>query len=316
MCTAISTNGFFGRTLDIERSYNEQIVIAPRKYCVEFLYEGASPNHPAIIGVATVEKNIPLYYDAMNEHGLAVAGLNFPVSAVYNGKKEGKYNVASYELIPFVLANCRTAKEAKELLKNTNVTADSFSHSLKASPLHWIVADKEFSIIVEPTEAGLQIYDNDFGVLTNEPPFLYHMSHVCEFLQLSNSTPHNSLCPQFAISPYSRGMGAMGLPGDYSSSSRFIRAIFTKNCTELYNDGVNRFFHIMDTVTVPYGCVKTAEGKNSFTLYTSCADLNEKSYHYVTYANREIKTVKLDAERAGGKYLVAIPMHKHGERDR
>ena len=311
MCTAISTNGFFGRTLDIERSYNEQIVIIPRKFCVEFLYEGVSQVHPAIIGVATVADGIPLYYDAVNEHGLAAAGLNFPISAVYKNKKaEGKYNVASYELIPFVLTNCRTVCEAKDLLKNTIITANSFSQKLKATPLHWMIADSECSITVEPTENGLEIYNNELGVLTNEPPFLYHATHVCEFLQFGAHNPCNSLCPAKKLAPYSRGMGAMGLPGDYSSSSRFIRALFAKEHTEAYKNEVERFFHVMDTVTVPYGCVKTDAGDNSFTLYTSCADLKAKNYYYTTYDCRHIRTVKLDASRANGNQVVCVPMHE------
>ena len=141
-------------------------------FCVDFLYEGAAVTHPAIIGVATMRDGVPLYYDAINEHGLAVAGLNFPISAVYNKKTKGKYNVASYELIPFILSNCRTAEEAKELLKNTTITADGFSAQLGPTPLHWIVADSELCITVEPTENGLEIYDNELRVLTNEPPFL------------------------------------------------------------------------------------------------------------------------------------------------
>lgn len=309
MCTAISTNGFFGRTLDIECSYNEQIVVTPRNFALEFLYEGTSNTHPAIIGVATVQSGMPLYYDAINEHGLGVAGLNFPISAVYNRKRKDAYNVASYELIPFILSNCRSVAEAKNLLKNINVTADSFSDQLKATPLHWIVADSDFSIVVEPTREGLKVYDNDVGVLTNEPQFSYHVTHLCDFLQLGAKNKQNSFCKFKTLLPYSRGMGALGLPGDYSSSSRFVRALFAKEHTELYSDGINRFFHIMDTVTVPYGCVKTDSGKNSFTVYTSCADLKEKSYHYTTYDCRSVRSLRLTPELSKTERLFTIEMH-------
>lgn len=275
MCTAVNVGGLFGRTLDVASSYGEKAVLTPRKCELSFLYEGITSKHPAMLGVGLAREGMPLYFDAVNEHGLAAAGLNFPEFAVYHPPKEGKINLASFELIPFVLSKCQNLTEAVSLLKNCNITSDSVSPELPATPMHWMIADREGSLALEPTAGGLIIYDNPFGVLTNSPPFPVHRDNVMLNRGLSPSS-------------------ASRLPGDWSSQSRFIRALFAKIYTAAYGD-VNQFFHIADTVKVPRGCSLTPEGEDSMTVYTSCADLERGDYYFATYENREIKKVVLDS---------------------
>lgn len=299
MCTAISHCGkyhLFGRTLDLECGYGEQVVITPRCCPLRFLKERTVFRHSVLIGVASLQADTPLYYDAVNEHGLGMAALNFPTNAVYRVPRSEVSNIASFELIAWVLAQCSTVKEAVALLEGANIIASSFSEALPATPLHWIVADKTCSVTVEAVEQGLKIYENPFGVLTNNPPFPYHVTHVADFLQLGAQVPQNNLCPTAAVQPYARGMGAMGLPGDYSSASRFVRAVFAKNhtaCGEGEREAVNGFFHIMDTVAVPYGCVRSERGEPVCTVYTSCANTDTGTYYFTTYNDRRIRAVSL-----------------------
>ncbi len=296
MCTAISERGkyhLFGRTLDLEMSYGESVAVTPRNFVFQFCHEGKIEKHSAMIGIAHVSGGTPLYYDAMNEEGLAAAGLNFPGNAVYNEPKTGFYNVASFELIPFVLSRCKNVDEARELLGKTNITNDSFAQNLPATPLHFLISDKYKSITAEPLADGLRIYDNPFGVLTNNPPFDFHVTNLSSFMSLSSTPPKNKLCPEIKLESYSRGMGAIGLPGDYSSASRFVRAVFAKNHTASENSetgALNRFFHITDTVSVPKGAVKTDEGRDVLTVYTSCGCAETGRYYYTTYENRAIRS--------------------------
>ena len=311
MCTAISDNGcchLFGRTLDIECSYGEMAVVTPRNFRLAFLHEGAVARHLSIMGIACIRQNVPLYYDAVNEAGLAAAGLNFPSNAVYRAPEEGVHNVASFELIPWVLSQCETLEAAIKLLKKTNITSDCFSPDMPATPLHWLIADKSGAVTVESVAGGLKIYENSFGVLTNNPPFPYHQTSIANFMHLDSRPAQNNLCPSLDLAPYSRGMGAMGLPGDLSSPSRFVRAVFAKNHTapaSVEQDAVSRFFHLMDTVSVPCGCVKTQEGKSVLTVYTSCASTGTFTYYFTTYRNRRIRAVcPNDAQREASDLLL------------
>lgn len=296
MCTAISDGALFGRTLDLEYSFCESVVVTPRNFVFHFLYEGDVAPHYAIIGIAHVSEGVPLYYDAMNEAGLAVAALNFPDNAVYFKPRADAHNVASFELIPWLLSKCQSVSEARELLLKSNITDDSFSAELKTTPLHFIIADREKSLTVESTEDGLRVYDNPFGVMTNSPKFEYQSTHLQSFAALSSHPLKNKLCPSVELSQYSRGMGALGLPGDFSSPSRFVRAVFAKFQATIKRDKmeeINRFFHVMDTVSIPEGCVKTENGDDVFTVYTSCADMDGFCYYFTTYEERKIRRVEL-----------------------
>lgn len=316
MCTAISENQsrhLFGRTLDLECSYGESIVITPRGFPISFLHEGESKRGNAIIGVAHVNKNFPLYYDAINEHGLGIAALNFSGFAHYYNAGGKKKNIASFELPLWVLRNCSTLSEAKRLLSDTVITDDSFADSLPPTPLHWLIADGTGAITVEQTESGLNIYENPFGVLTNAPEFSFHELNLANYMGASTMPPSNKLCPQAKIVPYSRGMGAMGLPGDFSSSSRFVRAVFAKSHTRADDTEfgeVGRFFHIMETVSQPLGCAEAEDGKPISTIYTSCADTEEGIYYFTTYKCRRIRGVKMHAHELDSCNLIEFSMEK------
>ena len=294
MCTAVVSDGFFGRTLDVERSYGEKVVRVEGDAELRFLHEATVKEHPRMIGMGIGGREMPLFFDAMNDAGLCAAALNFCKNAVYHEPKSGAHNVASFEFIPWILANCKTIDEAFLLLGETNITNESISKELKATPLHWMIADKERCLAVESVSTGLEIYENDLGVLTNDPPFFYHLNHISNFLNLNSNVPNNTLCPSVAIKPYSRGLGAFGLPGDYSSSSRFVRAVFAREHTKSLENTIdsrkNRFFHIMNSVSVPYGCVKTETGEDSYTVYTSCMDIENKCYNFTTYMCGKIQS--------------------------
>ena len=306
MCTAITFyngNHYFGRTLDYERSYGEQLVITPRRY--EFSFD----TQYAIIGMAHVSKNYPLYYDAINEVGLGMAGLNFPGNAYYGKMEVGMVNVTSYDLIPFILGRCETVKEAREVLEHINITATAFSEELQPSPLHWIIADKEQALVVEQTKEGMHLYDNPVGVLTNNPPFESQMDFLCQFMNLTTKPVENRFSKNIDLHAYSRGMGAIGLPGDVSSSSRFVRAAFTKLnsvCGNGEMENVNQFFHILGTVEQVRGCVELEAGVYEITIYTSCCNLDKGIYYYSTYDNPSIRHISMHSYDLKGENLICI----------
>lgn len=316
MCTAITyktKDFYFGRTLDYEFSYCEEITITPRNY--EFkLRNGVSfKNIYAIIGMAYVTEAYPLYYDAINERGLGIAGLNFVGNAVYREKAEGKENITQFELIPWLLGQCTSVKEVKEKLNKINIDNTAFSDMLPVSPLHWIIADKNEAITVESVEEGLKIYDNPVGALTNNPPFDKQMFQLNNYMNLSPKNPKNNFSDKLALSQYSRGMGGLGLPGDLSSQSRFVRVAFTKMNSisgDSENESVSQFFHILGSVAQQRGCCEVEEGKYEITIYTSCCNADRGIYYYTTYDNHQITAVDMHKENLNGKELIRFPLIK------
>lgn len=315
MCTAITyktKSSYFGRTLDLEYSYNESVVITPRNFRFDFRRKESLKTHYAIIGMATVVNDYPLYYEASNEYGLCMAGLNFPGNAFYREETEDKDNISPFEFIPWILSQCKNLDDARILLERINICNVPFSEEYPLSPLHWIIADAEKAITVEFVKDGLKIYENPVGVLTNNPTFDYHMTYLTDFSNLTSSSGKNCF-GAVELTPYSRGLGAKGLPGDNSSTSRFVRAAFTKLNSvsgDSEEESVSQFFHILSSVNQARGSVHLENGKNVITVYTSCINLNRGIYYYTTYENRCISAVNLnncDLESSG---LIRYPSIK------
>lgn len=314
MCTAATyrtKDHYFGRTLDYEVSYGEEVVVTPRNFPFHFRHMGGLSSHYAIIGMATVAGEYPLYYDATNEKGLSMAGLNFPGNADYKPLAEGKDNVATFELIPWLLGQCATVEEAKAYLARMNLANTPFGPQFPVSPLHWIIADRDCAITVESVREGIRIYDNPVGILTNNPPFDYQMTNLTNFMSLSTEPPENHFSDQLDLTPYSRGMGMLGMPGDLSSASRFVRVAFTKlhsvsGTSE--SESISQFFHILGSVAQQRGCVHMGEGKYEITIYTSCCNTDRGIYYYTTYENSQITGVDLHREDLNGQQLSRYPL--------
>lgn len=316
MCTAATykTNDFYmGRTLDYEFSYGDEITVTPRNYSFTLRHGGKLENHYAIIGMAHVAGNYPLYYDAINEKGLGIAGLNFVGNATYKpvNPDSDKKQITQFELIPFILGTCASLKEAKEALKNMDLVDTPFSPQLPVGSLHWLIADETGSITVEAVKEGLMIYDNPAGVLTNNPPFPQQMFQLNNYMHLSPKQPVNTFSKDLPLNTYSRGMGALGLPGDLSSSSRFVRASYVKMNSRCNGDelsSVSQFFHILGSVDQQRGCCEVTEGKYEITLYTSCCNATKGIYYYTTYENHQINAVDMHRENLDTTVLIRYPV--------
>ena len=286
MCTAIADGHLFGRTLDLEGSYGENIVITPRRFEHSFLYATTTQSRFAIIGTAHVSQGVPLYYDAANEMGLCAAALRFPEVTVYHPPINDRLNLASFEVIPWLLCNFESAKKARLALDKLNITDDDISHSLPSTPLHWMVADKDSAFVIESVADGVKIYDNKIGVMTNAPDFPEQIS------KLEESDTENLL-------------------GDGSSTSRFIRASYAKTHTLPESDSplaISRFFHIMSTVSLPHGYSRGLGDRPMKTLYTSCIDTKDLIYYFTTYTCRQIHGVKLGDFDLDSDQLITRPM--------
>ena len=260
MCTAatyLTDHFFFGRNLDYERGFGERVTVTPRSFPLPMRHLNEVTQHYAMIGMASVQAGYPLYYDAVNEKGLCIAGLNFVSSAVYRPCPAEGRGVAQFELIPWLLGSCAGVDEACRLLEGVCITDDAFLPGLPPAKLHWLLADRRRCVVIEQTADGLHIYDDPAGVLTNEPPFPLQMFQLNNYAQLSARPPENRFSPALPLRAYSRGMGAMGLPGDLSSQSRFIRTAFTRLNSASGTgvaEGASQLFHILGAAAQQRGC--------------------------------------------------------------
>lgn len=314
MCTAATyatKNHYFGRNLDYEFSYGEEVVIIPRYFPFD-LRNGQTLNpHYAIIGIAYVANEFPLLYDAINEKGLGMAGLNFVGNAAYNDPKKTKDDIAQFEFLPWILGQCNNVAEAKALLAKINLTNVAFSEQLPPSDLHWMIYDGKDTIVVESVADGLKIYDNPAGVLTNNPPFPEQLFRLNDYMHLSAASPENTFDPKLPLQTYSRGMGGLGLPGDLSSGSRFVKAAFTRAHSLSADDelsSVSQFFHILHSVDQQNGCCDLGNDKYEHTLYSDCYNLEEGTFYYTTYNNHQISSVSLNKANIEGKDLIRFPV--------
>ena len=311
MCTAATyktKDFYFGRTLDYEISYGDQVVITPRNYPFRLRNGETLKNHYAMIGMACVMQDYPLYYDAVNEKGLGVAGLNFVGNAHYGKSMEGRNNLAQFELIPYLLGKCASIKEVRRALETVNLIDTPFMENLPVAQLHWLIADREECIVLESVRDGLKIYNNPVGVLTNNPPFDMQLFNLNNYLHLSAENRPNTFSNALSLNAYSRGMGAMGLPGDLSSQSRFVRAAFVRMNSisgDSEPESVSQFFHILASVDQQRGCCRLGDGKCEITLYTSCCNADKGIYYYTTYDNHQISGVDMHKEDLSGERLIA-----------
>ncbi|MBR4881019.1 MAG: linear amide C-N hydrolase [Clostridia bacterium] len=269
MCTAIKYENFFGRNLDLWCHYDMKVI------------KNTDNKYP-ILGMGIEENGYPLYFDGMNDKGLAMAGLNFPANAVYFPLDKGKTNLAPYELIPYIIGNFESVDGVIKELKTTNILNRPFSTNIPLSPLHWMISDKNASIVLESTVKGIKIYTNPHNTLTNNPTFDIQCFNLENYKRLSVFSEEGD---------YSLGMGALGLPGDLSSMSRFVRAEFhLRNSPKKL--GYTHLFRLLYSVAMPKGSVVTPDGSIEYTQYSCCCDLENKRYYYTEYDNLSVRCIE------------------------
>lgn len=297
MCTALfyaAGGGYMGRTLDLEYGYGEQVTVTPRGYL---------DNRYGMVGMAAVADGYPLYYDGVNEAGLAMAGLNFPHSARYAPPPDVGVEVAVHRLIPTLLGRCESVDQAVSLLRGLVLCDRPFSDRYPTASLHWMLADAGRSVVVESTADGVRIMENPARVLTNEPPLPHQLSHLSHYANLTPAPPQDAW-----QQPLSRGGGTVGLPGDFSSPARFVRGAYVAAHAAPTGEPISQVFRMMAAVAVPSGCVLAEDGRPVITRYTACMDLRGRAYLYSTYGCHRLRGVALRPSVLEGSSLTTYPL--------
>lgn len=318
MCTAMTlqtTEGetFFGRTMDFSFPLDPELYIVPRNYIWSCNSKSAKIlNQYSFMGIGQDISDL-IFVDGVNEMGFAAAVLYFPGYAHYETEdypNTNKISIAAIELVKFLLGMCASVSQAESMMQNITIIGVEDSLTNSVAPLHWMITDKSGkSMVIESTKSGLHIYENPIGVLSNSPDFKWQMTNLRNFMNLSPHQLEKKQWGDVELTPFGQGCGTIGLPGDYSPPSRFVRTSFQKSHTPVPSskrEAVITAFHIMEGVSIPKGIVTTHRGTDDFTQYTAFMNVNTGEYFYKTYYNCQIMRAELRSDEFSGKEPVSL----------
>lgn len=314
MCTGVrfsdnAGNMYFGRNLDWSEGYGQKVVITPRGYKYKSAFLGEMGGS-AVIGMAIVAENVPLYFDCANEHGLGVAGLNFPGYADYAPDAvDGKTNVSAYEFPLWVALNFKTVDEAEKALKEVAIVAKPINDQYPVSQLHWIIGDAKRSIVVEYTERGMEIFENKVDILTNQPGYGWHQENLRNYMNLFSQMPKEVRWGEAKMTAFGSGSLMRGLPGGFYSTDRFVRVAYLNTHYPVQSDeasNVSRLFHTLTGVAMIDGGASMADGKFEKTVYTGGYSTASQTYYYNTYEDPAIVAVAMNDHNLDSTELIVV----------
>lgn len=312
MCTGIrfdddQNNLYFGRNLDIAGDYGEKVIVTPRNYKLPYKFLDDSKTTKALIGMGLVVDNYPLYFDCCSEDGICIAGLNFPHYAKFaEDAKANKTNLAPYELMLWAVENFNSVKDIKQALKDVELVNKSFVPKMGVSPLHWIISDADSAIVVEQSNAGLKVFDNKVGVLTNSPDFEWQLTNLDNYVGLNPKDAIKSDWNGQDVHQLGVGTGSLGLPGDSIPASRFVKAAYLNAFYPTISGekaNVAKLLNILKAVAMVNGSVVNDQGQLEYTVYSSCYSQKTKTYYYNYYNDFELKSQKLTEENSNSAKL-------------
>lgn len=272
MCSTFKYKNTMGRNYDYEVSYAEEVIFIPKE---EKGYD--------ILGIGSgLFKDYPMLYDAMNSQGLCMSGLAFTDNAIYYPFNKGKWNIPVYKFIPYTLTQFDSVKAFKDEIGDTlNLTDTQYNDNTPNASLHWLLCDKEESIVIESTKDGLNIYDNPLGTLTNNPPFNEQKAYFeIDFI----GEDENYYIKEMGKEWSTRGLETLGLSGGYTSTERFERLTYLKQKLEQSSniDPVIDSFKLCQSVEQLYGCTPVKD-KYEYTIYSAVYDREHLSLHTRKY---------------------------------
>lgn len=274
---------------------------------------------PTIIGCSINNK---YFLDGINIYGLCVMAFYFKCSVSYNTiELTNKINLASFELAGYLLHNAKSVNDVKQMSKKINITSEKYGEPFNnIIPLHWFISDKKgLTIIVEAKNGSLICYDNSkYKVCTNNPSFEEQITSLKALVNKNNF----NYCNPKDVKNCGLGKGLIGMPGDYSSLSRFQRAyllskslILNPKITKISN--IDNIFHFMNNFDIVYGAVKDCSKKDKyvdFTQYTVVYDLTNLKAHYKTFDNPKIRKIGFTKRSKNDKTFKKIIKNKNKSR--
>ncbi|HIK44367.1 MAG TPA: choloylglycine hydrolase family protein [Leptolyngbyaceae cyanobacterium M65_K2018_010] len=311
------------RTMEFAIDIHSDVIVVPRGY----QRTGTTPDGKAGLKwgakYASVGANglgLPLIVDGLNERGLAVGLFYFPTTAgymSYSASDAGK-TLAPWEMGSWILDNFATVEEVKANVSKVVVPDVVFEGWGFSPPVHYVVHDAAGnSIVIEYVGGNLNVHDNPLGVMSNSPTFDWHMTNLRNYVNFSLTNVPPVQLGTVKLLPFGQGSGMLGLPGDFTPPSRFVRAVaFSQSVlpSNTGNDAVLQAFHILNNFDIPKGAAREAEKDEhgnilaDYTIWTSANDLKAKRFYFRTYENSQIRMVDLTSMNLNARDIKTISM--------
>ena len=331
-CTAISLKAedgdlLMGRTMEWGMfNFNSEIRVVPRNY--EFI--GSTPDKKpglkwkskyGFTGITVFNKNA--FTDGINEKGLVVALLYHPNFAKYSKYDPNKADetMGPLDVITFLLTTCENVNDVREAMKKIKVTS-VIEPALKITPpVHFIVTDqKKHQIVIEFKDGEVIIYDAPLGVLTNDPFYDWQITNLRNYLFLKPESISDKKIKGINFAPLGVGSGMLGMPGDFTPPSRFVRAVYLSSTARKTPNGpetLYEMFQILDNFNVPLTPeeAKKHPKMRSDTQWTVVSDTKNLVLYYHTQNNRRVRMVDLNKINFANTIIVKQPLDKIPEQD-
>lgn len=306
-----SDNGYvYGRTLEFGIDLESAPIAIPRGYNYQATGVNGSPGKSWKTKYGAIGMNgihLPIFVDGMNEKGLTGGLLYAPNTAQYQDVASDKSanSIASYEMLTYALTNFATVDEAKAGFKNIMINKTGHAPFNGTVPVHMTLHDTTGkNLVVEYNDGKLFTYDNPAGVMTNDPNFAYQLANIGLYANLSPKEAGLLDINNAKFSPPSSGSGLHGLPGDFLSPSRLIRALFFSSSapTDATADKqVAIAFHILNNFDIPPGSIQLSSsnpyggGGTGYerTEWSTVADAKNLVYYIKTYDNPTVQVLDM-----------------------
>lgn len=321
MCTGVRLtceNGYVaGRTAEFGQLLEYDVLFLPEGSALTSLLASGSgmswTSTRSVVGTATF--GAMSIMDGINDQGLMAAAFYFAGQAQYAdpAQTDPSRSVNSTDIPNYVLSTCSAIDEALDAIQQlTVVDVPVQGWGPAAPPLHYQLLDAQGRhVAVEPVAPGsLQVTENPTAAFTNSPDLPFHLLNLTQYMNVSTETVTESSIFGAPITAMGMGSGGLGLPGDYTPPSRFVRAaFFAANHPTPKNtiDGVQELFHVLNAFDIPMGATR-AEGVSDFTQMTVARDAHELTYAWKTYGDQRVRQVSLRQLIENATSPVRIPM--------
>ncbi len=309
-----------GRTLEFGLFFETSVIVVPRGY--EFTGQSTLGDgkrwKAKYASVGTIIADNKAILDGINEKGLSVGSFYFPGFAKYSVTTpvNRSISMSSSDFTQWIVSQFATVEEVRSAIENDEVAISSVltpGFPPEVQPFHFIVYDKSGkSLVIEPLDGKLVLYDNPTGTMANSPTFDWHMTNLRNYIALNpNNIPPVSIFGK-SFKQLGQGSGMLGLPGDFTPPSRFVRAtVFSATAIPEDNatKGIRQVFHILNNFDIPVGVAREKHDgaiHTDYTMLTTARDSKNLRYYYKTYDDQTIRMVDLSKFNFNAKRIFKI----------